>query len=506
VVLLLASADRYRRLGLAGALGGVGRKFWAGRPRLDDDDVLGEAMWPAVSLANPRLDHTIHIFAVEYLTALVDADFQAAVAGVAVETGGLASAAPAKSLLRMLGKLEGDHAKEEEPKVACNIDCSRNCLTYDTAQALERGFDALARRFKVLRVKNSYREDFDAERESFGYRAILANVLYIPTLTTTAVAAAQSTTSAAATHPLQQHDPADDAADGSPASPPVLTALPAAVSATTVSWGQLAERPEAQAAVAKVRRSYHALGYADTFDAAARAAMEVLRDQPARFVVETQFITREYLSLRKKSHLFYKVARGTSMRVLAVDFSKYAAERPIVTGGGGGGGRLVIAGMPLHHHLAETATTATNTADVAAAGEARGALGGKDSAAAADVYAALLAQDRAAEQAATFAALPLSEQVAHAARGMVAALRDRATTVRSFTAYCAGVQDRTNDRVARLLTAALKYGQPVDALARGPEVDQIRAALDAVRDAVDASEVWSPARWRNDGFEFYSKY
>jgi hypothetical protein len=112
--------------------GALGRQATAGRRGRSGKRVVAEK------------DEYNYMIAVEVLTALVDAEFQAAAAEVAAETGGDINPAPPKGFMRMFGKLGVDHANEPTPR-QCNIDCSRNCISYATPTKMLRGFEALSR-------------------------------------------------------------------------------------------------------------------------------------------------------------------------------------------------------------------------------------------------------------------------------------------------------------------------------------------------------------------------
>ena len=51
----------------------------------------------------------------------------------------------------MVNKLATDHLWEWDPRGACNIDMSRNGIAYDSAKDLRIGFEALTRRWRVIR-------------------------------------------------------------------------------------------------------------------------------------------------------------------------------------------------------------------------------------------------------------------------------------------------------------------------------------------------------------------
>ena len=140
-----------------------------------------------------------------------------------------------------------------------NIDIWRHGVTYPTAEQLHAGFLAFTERFPVLRMKNNLRPEFDAEHKSFGYRAILVNMLFRP-------------------------NPGPDGQE--------------------LTWNDLFDLPSTQQAWDDIRAAESGCSK-DRFD---EVFVDVLRSaygtRPVRFVVETQFILQEYLEMRKYSHFW----------------------------------------------------------------------------------------------------------------------------------------------------------------------------------------------------------
>ena len=124
---------------------------------------------------------------------------------------------------------------------------------------LQEGFRAFTERFPALRMKNNLRPEFDAEHKSFGYRAILVNMMFRP-------------------------DPGPDGRE--------------------LTWNDLFDRPSTRDAWTKMRTAEHgcsAARFEEVFVAPLRSAYGA---QPVRFVVETQFILQDYLDMRKASHFW----------------------------------------------------------------------------------------------------------------------------------------------------------------------------------------------------------
>jgi hypothetical protein len=74
-----------------------------------------------------------------------------------------------KSISRMEGKLGTDHAKEDDPKAAANIDTVRGALTLRTVAELKDKYDALADILQVCRVKNAWNAPPMKRKEAFHY-------------------------------------------------------------------------------------------------------------------------------------------------------------------------------------------------------------------------------------------------------------------------------------------------------------------------------------------------
>ena len=74
-----------------------------------------------------------------------------------------------KSISRMEGKLGTDHAKEDDPKAAANIDTVRGALTLRTVSELKDKYDALADILQVCRVKNAWNAPPMKRKEAFHY-------------------------------------------------------------------------------------------------------------------------------------------------------------------------------------------------------------------------------------------------------------------------------------------------------------------------------------------------
>ena len=78
----------------------------------------------------------------------------------------------------MRNKLSNDHAMKKRPRPMHNLDAVRAGVVVTDASIMEEVFDTIGAEVGPwLRVKNNYREAFDAT-ESYGYRALLGNLKY----------------------------------------------------------------------------------------------------------------------------------------------------------------------------------------------------------------------------------------------------------------------------------------------------------------------------------------
>ena len=254
--------DIYRGLGLEDELGDVGRHTgtWTASVRMDSPKLLGQALWDGVKRKpDPEACYAVGLM---LLSSAVDAEFQRLSHKIAQATQGECKSAPPKSFPRMANKLLAaeDHLWElPDPRSALNIDLCRNGVTYSSAEQLHAGFLAFTERFPVLRMKNNLRSEFDAEHKSFGYRAILVNMLFEP----------------------------DSGPDGQ-----------------QITWNDLFDLPSTQEAWDEIRTAEQGCSAA-RFD---EVFVDLLRSaygtRPVRFVVESQFILQEYLEMRKNSHFW----------------------------------------------------------------------------------------------------------------------------------------------------------------------------------------------------------
>eukprot|EP00929_Paragymnodinium_shiwhaense_P114258 TRINITY_DN825_c0_g2_i1.p1 TRINITY_DN825_c0_g2~~TRINITY_DN825_c0_g2_i1.p1 ORF type:complete len:750 (-),score=267.75 TRINITY_DN825_c0_g2_i1:151-2400(-) len=240
-------------------------------------------------------------YAAFLLTAVhaIDPLYQATARKICEGVGGKCTSPAPKGFMRMLAKMETDHADADEPKTAENIDTNRVAWTIDGEEELKKAFQDAKALGKVLRVKNGYRHEFNALEISRGYRNVLANYQFQP---------------------------------------------------KGLTWGQLAEDPKTQETWKKLRDSSLAmfldLGYADEasigcgdddeddaegkrfkhFLVSLDQARELfskapLKDEQVSLVCEVQYMLKPYMDMRKFTHAWYKVVRADNAASLVTDYA-----------------------------------------------------------------------------------------------------------------------------------------------------------------------------------------
>ena len=276
-------AEIYASLGMSDVLGSLGSEFFDAKVRIDAEEVLGpEVTREVVSKMSSLMgwgDEAAAVYLMWFLNIASDDIFQEAVRNIVHSEGleGEHYPAPPKNCQRMKGKLEADHAAEASPKAAANIDGVRCALTFEDVESIGRGFGAIVQHMRPLRVKNNYRTEFEASKETFGYRCLLVNVL------------------------LTQE---------------------------SSSWGAVIDdaEPKLRAAI----KRYALIGGDPDVEGTLTSMLDVLRThegfrtRPFAYVAEVQIIHRKYLQMRKRSHLFYKIHRPVDWIQLVADFRRHS--------------------------------------------------------------------------------------------------------------------------------------------------------------------------------------
>jgi len=178
-------------------------------------------------------------------------------------------------------KVNGDYKDEPEPRACANLDGVRCGIVFNNADTFTEGYNALRNhsQLQLRRVKNNFDPDFDARKKTFGYRCILCNAI---------VTHAQKT------------------------------------------WLQVFR--EAEQELDDVAQRLAGV-YGDRFAVDALAVLSRLRQdekflkQPFCYLAEIQLLLDDYMDMRRKSHLLYKIVRADcsdSWGPLQEDFSKEA--------------------------------------------------------------------------------------------------------------------------------------------------------------------------------------
>ena len=219
---------------------------------------------------------------------VVDESFQDVASKAASAAGAKHRAAKVKSLMRVLPKLQTDHADAPAPQSAENCDCNR-CAWILPADRFEAGYAAAVKAFgEPIRVKNGYAPDFDVGA-THGYRALLVNFCF----------------------DLGASPWARGVGDGTWGAFMGSIATAAKEGASELNRNLWTSNLEEEA----IQRIMMISGLAPfVFQHSA------LQSTPAKLVVEIQMMTPEYAELRKKTHAWYRLARNTQGRTMVNDY------------------------------------------------------------------------------------------------------------------------------------------------------------------------------------------
>lgn len=297
-----------------GQLAGPTRPGSQRRPRQDDYVPMPDWDW----VANDFRAEWSLVVVLLLLAHTVDPLFQQSVAACVAPHG--AHRDPGvKNSNRMRNKLYGDFrlAMQQEgvepPLSSLNVDINRCACTFDSQEHLAGAFDDLQHSVgEAIRVKNTFAPEYDARTKSFGYRCVLMNILFEPTV---------------------QH--LADVFSDAPAVQQYLSTKPQ----RKLVWGDVIDLPAAKARWEKWY-STQETGTEELYVAATSYIREKLRDVPLKFVCEVQLCLRPYLDMRKKSHFWYKIVRADKPRALCYDFlSSYKKPIPPIPAAAAGGSR-----------------------------------------------------------------------------------------------------------------------------------------------------------------------
>eukprot|EP00039_Didymoeca_costata_P023324 m.6708 g.6708 ORF g.6708 m.6708 type:complete len:409 (+) comp3571_c0_seq1:377-1603(+) len=200
-----------------------------------------------------------------YLAHCIDAHFQDVVEKTVVPCGGEIRKAAVKSHSRMQVKYFRDYKQAAKPRDAMNCDICRNCVTFKTVENVRMGYNALVAALgKPLSVNNNFSDNFDAPKESYGYRCIKCIFKF----------------------ELQNHN-----------------------------WGGLIDAVDDQ-----VFTTLQAQANTNLYEVSRRIAETQFRDKTPCILVEIQMLLLPYLDLRRKSHMPYKIVRPGTWQGLRTEF------------------------------------------------------------------------------------------------------------------------------------------------------------------------------------------
>jgi len=285
--------DVFVGLNIGAKLGSLGTEVKPKRPRQDEYLMLPDPM-PDFEIPgeSDAIFNQDAFYILLLLTAVhaVDPHFQEKATQICEAAGGECKGPAPKGFMRIFAKMSTDHAEAASPKPAENVDTNRAAWIFETPEDLARAYSDAAKVWgEPLRVKNGCSPDFNALQISKGYRNVLCNYHYAPEGLTWGALIKK---------------------DGGK----VLTA-----------WDCLRE---------KVLRSFLRLGYVDEksldpewkgylhgLDVAKKyICSKEMHDTPVALVVEVQYMLRQYMNMRKKTHAWYKIVRADNAEAMVFDY------------------------------------------------------------------------------------------------------------------------------------------------------------------------------------------
>ena len=186
-----------------------------------------------------------------------------------------------KGTARMMAKFISDHVKADLPRSAENVDNNRMAWIVE-ANDFALAYESIKEIGTIVRVKNAYSAEFDAASVSFGYRALLVNVVFDSLKTwreyQTALQAIEVKRRKEETNRMMKTGYVEEDAHG--------------------VYQQYNEQPIAQL----------------------MTEGGPLLDKPAKLVCEIQMMTPAYFTMRKQSHAWYKIIRADTSRTMIGDY------------------------------------------------------------------------------------------------------------------------------------------------------------------------------------------
>eukprot|EP00964_Phaeocystis_antarctica_P007164 scaffold3878_cov60-Phaeocystis_antarctica.AAC.2 len=306
-----AEREIYAALGLGPKLDGVCADVKNVHPRQDEHAGLAAAIASVVD--NGFAD----LFKLLIAAHALDPGFQAKAAAAFGRAGGTGAKPPpaVKGFMRMMAKLETDHARAANPKPYENADTNRVAWVLEDAdQLIKAEAEARAELGPPIRCKNNYQVSFDASLTK-GYRAMLCNYVYDPKKTWGELES-EVKESAVVVKRLVCGVFAGMGFDED-----TVAVIGAGVDTVAAEFGVDPREPGWEVVLAGKGFDEGMLAEMGAgIDKAVRDGAE-MRESPAKLVVEIQFMTKEYYAMRKKTHAWYKVVRSDHARGMTMDYA-----------------------------------------------------------------------------------------------------------------------------------------------------------------------------------------
>eukprot|EP00964_Phaeocystis_antarctica_P073541 scaffold45132_cov64-Phaeocystis_antarctica.AAC.6 len=313
-----AEREIYAALGLGPKLDGVCADIENVHPRQDVHAGL-----PACGSSNVSRSGIENIYKLLIAALALDPGFQAKAAAAFGRAGGTGAGKPpaVKGYMRMMAKLETDHADADEPKPYENADTNRVAWVLEDAdQLIKAEAEVRTELGPPIRCKNNYQVSFDASLTK-GYRAMLCNYLYDPKKTWGEL---ESEVKEAA---VEVKRPVCGVFAGMGLPEDFIAKLGRAVDKVAAEFGVDMRESGWEGVMAGMGDGWGGVmpeddiaEYGATFDKALRES-GTMRESPAKLVVEIQFMTKEYYAMRKKTHAWYKVVRSDHAYGMTTDYA-----------------------------------------------------------------------------------------------------------------------------------------------------------------------------------------
>ena len=228
----------------------------------------------------------------------------------------MSMATACKGYMRMMAKLDTDHADAAEPKAYENADTNRVAWVLEDAdQLIKAEAEARAELGPPIRCKNNYQASFDASLTK-GYRAMLCNYVYDSKKTwgelVSEVKEAVVVVKLRLLGILAAMGEDEDE----------LALIGEGIDTVAAEFGVDMRESGWEAVMAGMDKDEDEIAeYGASIDTGLREFGANMRDSPAKLIVEIQFMTKEYYAMRKKTHTWYKVVRSDHAYGMTTDYA-----------------------------------------------------------------------------------------------------------------------------------------------------------------------------------------